>query len=216
MYTHISTFPDGPGGPPKRLSPEPTIHPTCILKNCELGSWTELGAYTRMQDTRMGDYSYTAGNVQAIYTTIGKFCSIANSVRINPGNHPSWRVTQHHATYRSRQYGFAEEDDEAFFEWRKAHDCQIGHDVWIGHAALILPGTKIGTGAIIGGGAVVTRDVGPYEVAVGVPARVIKRRFPESISERLLTIQWWDWDRPTLEQRFEDLKDIELFLEKYG
>ena len=116
---------------------------------------------------------------------IGKFCSIASHVRINPGNHPMHRVMQHHLTYRRIEYGFDTTDDEAFFEWRRSQPCAIGHDVWIGHGAVIMPGVNIGTGAVIGSAAVMTKDVAPYEVAVGVPARAIKKRFSACICNSL-------------------------------
>ncbi len=168
-----------------------------------------------MIETSFGDYSYAADNVSIIYSNVGKFCSIASHVRINPGNHPIDRVTQHHMTYRRAQYGFAESDQQAFFDWRRAHSCQIGHDVWIGHAATIMPGISIGTGAVVGAGAIVTKNVAPYQIVVGVPARPLRMRFPPQITERLLAIAWWDWDRATLAARFEDLNNLPLFLEKY-
>ncbi|MFN8562280.1 MAG: hypothetical protein U0703_11820 [Anaerolineae bacterium] len=84
----------------------------------------------------MATSGYAAGDVSIIYADVGKFCSIASHVRINPGNHPMERVTQHHMTYRRRQFGFGE-DDHAFFDWRRAHRCSIGHDVWLGHGAIV-------------------------------------------------------------------------------
>ena len=198
------------------LSEEPTIHPSCIIKDSQIGSYTLLMANTWLVESSFGDYSYTAGDVQIIYSEIGKFCSIANSVRINPGNHPQWRVTQHHMTYRRVEYGFGDQDDQVFFDWRRSHKCKIGHDVWIGHGAIIMPGVEIGTGAVIGSGAVVTKNVGPYEVAVGVPAKVIKKRFTESIIANLLKSEWWEWDRKTLEENFYDLLDMDRFLQKFA
>lgn len=197
------------------LSEEPYIHPTCRIKDSKIGGWTALGANTSLVESSFGDYSYTAGNVSIIYSTVGKFCSIANSTRINPGNHPQWRVTQHHMTYRRSQYLFGEDDAE-FFEWRRSHHCEIGHDVWIGHGAVIMPGVKIGIGAIVGSGAVVTKDIPNFGVAVGVPAKVIKYRFPEDVQQKILATEWWNWDRATLEARFEELLDLEGFVEKYG
>jgi len=198
------------------LTEAPNIHPSCKIKDSYLGSYTALGPQTYLIESSFGDYSYTAGNVQIIYTELGKFCSIANSVRINPGNHPQWRVTQHHMTYRRFQYGFGEKDDDEFFNWRREHSCHIGHDVWIGHGAVIMPGVKIGTGAIIGSGAIVTKDVGPYEIAVGVPAKVIKKRFDEKTIDGILKSEWWNWDRATLEKNFEQFLSVDDFLKKFG
>jgi phosphonate metabolism protein (transferase hexapeptide repeat family) len=198
-----------------RLGEEPYVHPSCHIRSSTVGSWAALGAGTWLVESSFGDYSYTAGNVQIIYSEVGKYCSIANSVRINPGNHPQWRVTQHHMTYRRVHYGLGTEDDLEFFQWRRDHKCVIGHDVWIGHGAVIMPGITIGTGAVIGSGAVVTKDVGPYEVAVGVAARVIKKRFDDVTIEKLLASEWWNWDRETLEKNFSDLLSLDVFLDKH-
>ena len=201
----------------KHLSPDgPTIHDGCFIRDSHIGPWTELMRGTRIMESTFGDYSYTAGDVSIVYADIGKFCSIASHVRINPGNHPMWRVTQHHSTYRRKMYGFDSEDDAEFFEWRREHRCTVGHDVWMGHAAIVMPGVSIGTGAVIGSGAVVTKDIEPYQIAVGVPARPIKQRFPDHVAAKLLDIAWWDWDRETLEERFEELLDLESFLKKYA
>ncbi len=215
MEYEIKKFPLFSASGGRKLSDKPYIHPTCIIRDSRIGGWTELQAHTRMGESVFGDYSYTAGNVSIIYSEIGKFCSIANSVRINPGNHPQWRVSQHHFTYRRKMYELEEQDDHEFFEWRRSHKCEIGHDVWIGHGAIIMPGVKIATGAIIGSGAVVTKDVGPYEIAVGVAAKVIKKRFPDNIIERLLESHWWDWDHSLLRNRMDDLMNVDVFIEKY-
>ncbi len=202
--------------PHKQLSETPAIDQSAILVKCEVGSWTEIGPRATLVETSFGDYSYLAGDNQIIYATIGRFCSIASHVRVNPGNHPMQRVTQHHMTYRRAMYNFAESDDQAFFQWRRAHHCSIGHDVWLGHGAIIMPGVNVGSGAVVGAGAVVTRDVAPYMIVAGVPARPIRLRFPERIVERLLAIAWWEWDRPTLAARFHELNDVKAFVEKYG
>src|SRR5262249_23641595 len=151
-----------------RLSEQPTIHPTAQIYQCQIGAWTDIGPGCVLAESTFDDYSYAAGDLSMIYSDVGKFCSIASHVRINPGNHPMDRVTQHHCTYRRAQYGFDTTDDSAFFDWRRAARCVIGHDVWIGHAAIVMPGVSIGTGAVVGSGAVVTRDVAPYQVVVGV------------------------------------------------
>ena len=92
----------------------------------------------------------------------------------------------------------------------------VGHDVWIGHGAILLPGVTVGTGAVIGAGAVVTKDVAPYTIVVGVPARPLRLRFPEDVVEKLRRIAWWDWPRELLEERFGDFNDLDSFLEKYA
>lgn len=148
-------------GSKKALSENPAIHPEATVTDCELGPWTEVGKGTVMKDVQMGDFSYITQQCHVVWATIGKFCSIANSTRINPGNHPTWRATQHHSVYRAEAYGLGE-DDHDFFRWRKDHWVTIGHDVWIGHGVTITAGVSVGTGAVIGAGAVVTKDVEPY------------------------------------------------------
>jgi len=201
----------------KRLSPLPTIDPSAAVKDCTLGAYCEVGARTLLLEVSMGDYSYVVNDSQITYTTIGKFCSIAAMTRINPGNHPMHRAAQAHFTYRSSAYFDGETDDEAFFDWRRAHHVRIGHDVWIGHGAVVLPGRNVGTGAVIAAGAIVTKDVPAYSIVGGNPARIIRRRFPDEIADRLANLAWWDWDHDELREALPDFRklDVEAFLDKY-
>ncbi len=203
-------------GQGRMLGEQPWVHETSRITQSELGPWTAIGPNCTISESTFGDYSYCAGDVSIIYSEVGKFCSIASHVRLNPGNHPMNRVTQHHMTYRRRQYGFGDTDDAAFFDWRRADKVTVGHDVWLGHGVLVMPGVSIGTGAVVGAGAVVTKDIEPYMVAVGVPAKPLRPRFPADVVEKLMAIAWWDWPREVLEERFEELNDLEAFLEKYG
>jgi len=200
------------------LGLEPTVDPTARITGCRLGRYTEIGARTRLTETSLDDYSYIVEDGEVIYARIGKFCSMAAQVRINPGNHPMERASQAHFTYRSRSYWPQEENEAGFFERRRALPVAIGHDVWIGHGAIILPGRTIGTGAVIGAGAIVTRDVAPYAIVVGNPARVVRGRFPESVAERLQALAWWDWDHERLRRALPDFRGlpIEAFLDRYG
>jgi acetyltransferase-like isoleucine patch superfamily enzyme len=126
------------------------------------------------------------------------------------------RVSQHHFSYRRKQYGFGDQDDLEFFNWRKSDLVTIENDVWIGHGATITAGTHVGTGSVIGAGAVVTHDVQPYEIVGGVPAKRIRWRFPGEMIEKLLAIAWWDWDHSVIEERFKDFLNLDSFLEKYA
>lgn len=215
MLYDYPLFPPDLDRSPRRLTPEPTIHPRARLVKARLGEWTDIGSNCTIVESTVDDYTYLAGDAQVIYATIGKFCSIASHVRINPGNHPMHRVTQHHSTYRRVEYAFEEQDDHDFFDWRRRSHCVIGHDVWIGHGAVIMPGVIVGTGAVIGAGAVVTKDVEPYMIVVGVPARPLRPRFDDETAQALLETAWWDWDRATLEERFADLRNVQDFLHKY-
>ena len=177
----------------KKLGLEPLIDPTAQVRQATLGRYTAIGARTSFAESTMGDYSYVVNDANVIYTTIGKFCSIAAMTRINPGNHPMHRASQSHFTYRAAAYFDDAEDDEAFFDWRRAHAVTIGHDVWIGHGAIVLAGRSIGTGAVVAGGAVVTKDVAPYMIVAGNPATPVRSRFEARTVERLLELKIYDW-----------------------
>ena len=153
----------------KMLSHRPQIHDTALVLDSELGAWTEIGPEVTISGSVLGDYAYVSQGSDIIYSKIGKFCSVAARVRINPGNHPLGRAALHHFTYRGRMFRF-DDDDESFFDWRRSFQVSLGHDVWIGHGAIVLPGVRLGTGAAIGAGAVATKEVAPFTIAAGVPA----------------------------------------------
>ncbi len=199
----------------KRLSEEPYLHDNVQIRDSKLGVYTELFEGVQFVESVLGDYSYAGEFCDIIYTTIGKFANIASYVRLNPGNHPTWRVTQHHFTYRRAMYGFGE-DDADFFQWRREQPVHIGHDTWSGHGVPVMAGVTIGVGAAVGSGAVVTKDVAPFEIVVGVPAKPLRKRFDDRTVEALMGIAWWDWGHETLKARFDDFLDLDVFLEKYG
>lgn len=201
-----------------RLGVEPVIHPTASTEGCTFGSYVEVAANASLSETTMGDYSYAMQGTIAWCAEIGKFVNIAAYTRINATNHPTWRATLHHFTYRSAAYGLADEDDEEFFAWRRSNRVTIGHDVWLGHGAIILPGVSVGTGAVVGAGAVVSKDVAPYTIVAGVPARPIRRRVDEETAERLLELAWWDWSHDQLRAALPDFRKLGAreFCDLYG
>ena len=195
----------------------PRVHASSLLRDCQLGQFTDVAERVLMADTVLGDYSYIERSCEIIYATIGKFCAIASDVRINALNHPMERISQHKITYRPNEYFLYAKVDKEFREARKAAVVEIGHDVWIGHGAIILPGLKIGHGAVIAAGAVVTKDVAAYDIVAGVPAIYIKWRFKKSIRERIISLGWWDWEHDRLAGVVDDMRSLSVdeFLGKY-
>lgn len=200
-----------------KLSQTPLIHVTAQVQDSILGRYTEIGANCHINHSTLGDYSYCVEGTQIAYATIGKFANIAANVRIYASMHPHQRASLHHFTYRSSWYFDGETDDAQFFDWRASTPIEIGHDTWIGHGAVIMPGVRVGHGAIIGSNAVVTKDVADFAVAAGVPAKPIRQRFPDTIAERLMALQWWDWHHDKLHAALPGFRalSIEAFLEKY-
>ena len=201
-----------------RLGVDPVVDPTAEIHASRLGRYTEVGERTRLVEVELGDYSYVVNDSDIAYATIGKFTSIAAMTRINPGNHPMERASQSHFTYRAGDYFEGESHEESFFDRRRAQWVTIGHDVWIGHGAIVLPGRTLGDGAVVAAGAVVTKDVPPYMIVGGNPARPIRPRFPAEIGERLAALAWWNWEHTRLHAALVDFRtlSVEAFLERHG
>ncbi|MER8919817.1 DapH/DapD/GlmU-related protein [Mesorhizobium sp. M0802] len=197
--------------------PEPRIHPTAELKACKLGRYASIGERVVLREVSVGDFSYFERHAEAIYTTIGKFCSIAANSRINALEHPIERITQHKLSYRPNEYFRWLGVDAAFRARRQAKAVGIGNDVWIGHGAVIMPGISIGNGAIVGANSVVTRDVPAYTIVAGVPAKPLRMRFPSEIAARIESLAWWDWPPEKLAKAVPDMQalPIEDFLDRW-
>lgn len=198
-------------------SSEPRPHSTAELKNSKLGRHVVIGERCVLREVSVGDFSYFERHAEAIYASIGKFCSIAANTRINALEHPIERVTQHKITYRPNEYFRFLGVDEDFRKRRQGKQVTIGHDVWIGHGAVILPGVTISNGAVIGANAVVSRDVAPYVIVAGVPAKPLRRRFSEAVAARIEALAWWDWPQERLFDAIPDMQTlaIEAWLDKW-
>lgn len=197
---------------------ETVVHATASIRDSNIGRCCEILADSSLHNVELGDYSYLGPRCMAGDATIGKFCAIAAEVRIGAPNHPMDRPSMHRFSYCPEYYSANAVRDDAFFAQRKQDRTVIGNDVWIGHGVIVLPGVKIGDGAVLAAGAVVSRDVQPYTIVGGVPAKIIRERFSRSIAEKLASIAWWDWPFETIMARLADFQsnDIEAFCERWS
>lgn len=202
-----------------RLSPtEPFIHPECEITDSTFGAYVEIGKGSRVAHSVLGDYSYCDRYADIANARIGKFANIAAFSRIGATDHPLHTAACHHFLYRSGDYWEDATRDEEFFAHRRSRLAHIGHDTWIGAGAMIKPEVTLGDGAVVAAGAVVTRDVDPYTIVAGTPARVLRLRQPREIADRLIALAWWDWPHDALRMALEDFRalEAEAFLERYG
>ncbi|WP_171176909.1 chloramphenicol acetyltransferase [Ruegeria sp. HKCCD8929] len=198
-------------------SDQPFIHPDCQITDSSFGEYVEIGAGSRIANTVFGDYSYCDRTCDIANARIGKFANIASFTRIGATDHPMEKASLHHFHYRSADYWDDAEHDADWFAHRSGRTAYVGHDTWIGHAAIIKPEVTIGHGAVVASGAIVARDVPPYTIVAGVPAKPIRRRFSEGTAERMMALAWWNWDNARLHVALSDFRSMraEEFLEKY-
>jgi len=155
---------------------------------------------------------YDAFVAQEIY--VGKYCQLAPKI-VYCG-----AINHHWVKYKKAVSIFAFDS-----QWKVTNyfpeltvsrgPIRIGNDVWVGRGAFLLDGITIGDGAIVGAMSVVAKDVPPYAVVVGNPAKIVHYRYSEDVIEKLLKIKWWDWSQQTIIDRMEDFKDVDVFIEKY-
>ena len=173
-----------------RISDECALETPCTIKgSVNLKSSVQVGAFSTF-DGDIGD-----GRVRNV--SVGRYCAIARHVDIGLARHPTTWITTSARCYFPRFMGWPRLMGKNVFcgvPFSETVFTEIGNDVWIGDRVIIMAGVKIGDGAIVGAGAIVTKDVPPYAVVVGVPARIIKYRFDEATVKELLALQWWRYD----------------------
>jgi acetyltransferase-like isoleucine patch superfamily enzyme len=192
-------------------------NPTCRFDisshvvECEFEKHVVIFDNCKLFSSKIGAYSYIQMNGRIFHCTIGKFCSIASSVSIAPGMHDMSRVTTHPSFYF-----FTSVLPKIFVTSNKLQlykKVTIGHDVWIGEKVVILDGVTIGNGAVIASGAIVIKDVEPYEVVGGVPAKHIKYRFDKQTIEIIHDSQWWNYSDEWFEKNHELMLNTAEFIE---
>lgn len=146
---------------------------------------------------------------------IGKYCSLAKDILFIMSDEHELNHVSTHPFQSIINIANSDVDMYADNELKKRCQVIIGHDVWIGMNATILGGIRIGTGAVIAAGSLVTKDVPPYTIVGGCPARVIRRRLPEDIAQKLLSIRWWNWPYRVIQDRLPNMEDPRAFVNQY-
>lgn len=164
-----------------------TVGDDTTLARCRIGNNVALNRRSYLNDSVIGDYSYSGSNTTMNFASIGKFCSLARNVDIGGFDHDYRKVTT------MPMFRFQQLSGGGDPEIGEKELCVIGNDVWIAAGTQILHKVSVGDGAVVGGGAVVTKDVPPYAIVAGVPAKIIKFRFDEQTIAELMEIRWWDW-----------------------
>lgn len=181
-----------------RLCSNVSIGDFSIIERSILKDYVNIQRNNLIYSTQIGRYTYTGKNLTCWNSKIGSFCSISWNVSIGGANHDYERVTTSAFLYSDI---FDIKGGNKGYD-RFYNDCEIGNDVWIGCGAIVCRGVKIGHGAVIGANAVVTKDVEPYSIVAGVPAKHIKYRFTPDIIHRLLEIKWWNFPKDVIRENY--------------
>lgn len=190
------------------VGPRCTIGDNSIIFNSKLEGCNVINRGNFISDVKMGFATYTGMNCIIKDTIVGKFCDLSWNLSLGGGNHHIYRTLKY-SEYHLNQIL----NGNSPILHKADPPTRIGNDVWIGNGAIVLRGVNVGDGAVIGAGAVVTKDVEPYTVVVGAPARPIKKRFIDEIVKELLELKWWDWDIERIKQKREMLLQEPLTLE---
>ncbi len=196
----------------RKIYPRSGDKKTVYLKNIISNPNIIVGDYTMYHDSLNDPKEFETNNVLYQYPInrdklkIGKFCSIACGTKFlfNSANHTLDSLSTYPFPLFFEEWNL--EKEKVTEAWDNRGDIVIGNDVWIGYEAVILSGVTIGDGAIIGTRAVVTKDVPPYTIVGGVPAKPIRKRFDEKVIKELLKIKWWDWTEEKITRNIENIK----------
>lgn len=160
-----------------------------------------VGPYCKIGHSKIGRYSYFAANCIAYGLKVGRYTSIAPELRVIGGEHPTSIFISTHPVFYSRNLKFTKSfvesdlfEEYKYIDSKKFFHVEIGSDCWIGSNVKIMEGVTIGDGAVVAAGAVVTKDIPPYAIVGGVPAKLIRYRFTKDEIEFLLNLQWWNKD----------------------
>lgn len=195
-----------------KIYPRSRDHQTVYLQNVITNPNIEVGDYTIYNDFINAPAMFEQNNVLYHYPInqdklkIGKFCSIACGVKFlfNSANHTMSSLSTYPFPLFYEEWGLSKKD--VMKSWDNKGNIIIGHDVWIGFEAIILAGVTIGDGAIIGARSVVTKDVPPYTIVAGVPARIVRKRFDEAVIIKLLEMKWWNWSKERIAQNIHAIQ----------
>lgn len=182
------------------------------IANSKFGNYNVIFRDVLMDGCNIGDHTYVQKGTAIFNANVGKFCSIASNVSIGPGIHKIDGVSTHPSFYLKNTPLLKKFSNEDSFLASKT--TTIGNDVWIGEKSIILDGITIGTGAIIAAGSVVTKDVSPYSIVGGIPAKVIKFRFTDSEIDFLLSSEWWNFSNDWFENNYRLFNNVSEFLLK--
>ena len=193
------------------------IFKTAIFNNkTKFGGYNSIGTKTVVSDSQIGSYTYLGKNNKLDRVSIGKFCSIGSNIKILDSTHPTREFVSTSPVFYStlRQCGTTFVTKEKFEEHLSGGDSKliIGNDVWIGDDVTFMAGITIGDGAIIGTGALVTKDVPPFSICGGIPAKVIRYRFTQEQIDFLQTLKWWNKDNQWIRANADRFDSIERFM----
>ena len=200
----------------KKLYPRTGDSQTVYLKSVVTDPAIEVGEYTMYNDFVHDPRDFQKNNVlyhcpvNGDRLKIGKFCSIACGAKFlfTSANHALGSLSTYPFPIFFEEWGLDAKDIRQ--AWDKRGDIVIGNDVWIGFEAVILSGVTVGDGAIIGSRTVVTKDVPPYTIVGGAPARPIRRRFEDAVIEKLEALRWWDWDEEAIRRAIPAIQSGDL------